>query len=544
MALTRLLKKDVPYQWNDAQQHSFTTLKDALTHAPIFAFPDYTLPFILCTDASALGISAVLKQTEEGKRPHAIAYASRVLTSAESEYSVTHLEALAIVWALKHFRDIKFVYSVTVYTDHIAVTQLFQGKNLTGRLDRWFLTIQQFEPTLKYLPGKANTVADSLSRNIPVAALGPISNFSTCELRTAQRQDPLWSKVICALESDDDSTLPHMQVSLSAFTLKDDVLCRLGTAAKTQVTQLVIPSSLIETILKLLHNNTPVTPRDKTLSMARAKYYWPTMRLDIERHIARCLSCAETKGTTQTAPILEYPLPAEPFDVVGIDLLQLPSSIQGSTYVLVCDDNFCRFTVLAPLPNKSATTVAYALVSHLICPYTTPRVFLSDNGPALKNQILQNICTQFNIQQTFITTHHPASNSLVERTNRKILEVLRHLAGYFQEKWEDWLSQVTASINSSINPSTGKTPHYILYGSDKRLPYDVLLHSPTPLYSPDDYSKLQLYCFQTIHNSVREKHKASWEMLRKQHSQATPVTFDASDSLIKRAPDRSCELSP
>ncbi len=70
--------------------------------------------------------------------------------------------------------------------------------------------------------------------------------------------------------------------------------------------------------------------RDRTLFMARAKYYWPTLRLDIEKHIAQCLSCAETKGTTTTAPILGYPLPAGPFDVVGIDLLQLPRSIQGS----------------------------------------------------------------------------------------------------------------------------------------------------------------------------------------------------------------------
>ncbi len=173
-----------------------------------------------------------------------------------------------------------------------------------------------------------------------------------------------------------------MQVPLSASTLKDDELCRLGNAAKTQVTQAVVPSSLTETLLILLHD-TPSAGhpgRDKTLSMARAKYYWRTMRLDIERHIAQCLSCAETKGTTHTAPIFEYPLSAGPFDVVGIDLLQLPRSIQGSTYVLVCVVHFNRFTVLAPLPNKSATTVAHTLVSHLICPYTTPRVLLSDNG--------------------------------------------------------------------------------------------------------------------------------------------------------------------
>ncbi len=78
--LTSHLKRDVPFLWNDAHLYSFTTLKDALTHAPVLAFPDYKLLFIICTDASALCIGAVLMQTEEGKRPHAIAYASRLLT--------------------------------------------------------------------------------------------------------------------------------------------------------------------------------------------------------------------------------------------------------------------------------------------------------------------------------------------------------------------------------------------------------------------------------------------------------------------------------
>ncbi len=98
--LTRLFKKDVPFLWNHAQQNRFTTLKDALTHAPILAFPDSKLPFTMCTDASALVIGTVLMQADEGKRPLAIAYGSRVLTSAEPRYSVTHLEVLAVVWAL------------------------------------------------------------------------------------------------------------------------------------------------------------------------------------------------------------------------------------------------------------------------------------------------------------------------------------------------------------------------------------------------------------------------------------------------------------
>ncbi len=228
----------------------------------------------------------------------------------------------------------------------------------------------------------------------------------------------------------------------------------------------------------------------RTLSMAFAKYYWSTKCLDIERHIAQCLSCAETKGTTQTAPILEYPLPAGPCDVVGIDLLQLPCSIQGSTCVLVCISHLSHFTVLAPLPNKSATVVAHAIVSHLICPYTTPHVPLSDNGTEFKNQVLQDICTQFHNKQTFIKSHHQVSNGLIECTNRKILGILCQLAGHLHETWE-WLSHIAASINGSANPSTGTTHYYILYRFEKCLPYDVFVPSPLPLYSLDDYSKLR-----------------------------------------------------
>ncbi len=95
--LTRLLKKDVSFLWNDAQQQIFNTLQDVLTRAPILALPDYSLPFTLCTDASVLGIGAILMQTEESKLPHIIAYASRMLTAAKSKYSVTHFKALTVV---------------------------------------------------------------------------------------------------------------------------------------------------------------------------------------------------------------------------------------------------------------------------------------------------------------------------------------------------------------------------------------------------------------------------------------------------------------
>ncbi len=228
-----------------------------------------------------------------------------------------------------------------------------------------------------------------------------------------------------------------------------------------------------------------------------------------------------------------------------MDFLRLPRSTQGSVYILLCVDHFSRLVVLAPLRNTSAVTVAHAIVSHLICPYTTPRVPLSDNGTEFKNQVLADIYSQYNIKQTFITVHHPASNGVVERTNRQVPEILRHLAGHLHDTWEDWLLQVAASIYGSVMSPPGKTPHFIIFGYDKRLPHDVLYKSLSPMYITEDYFELQLHSFQTIHASVREKLKTSREeMTHKQHLHTTPITLDVGDSSMKHSPERSCKFAP
>ncbi len=184
-----LLKKNAPFLWNDAQQQfhyskrrSYSCINSCIPRLQVafYHVHGHFCPRHRCCSHAG----------RRGKCPHAIAYTGRVLTSAESKYSVTHLEALAVVWALQHFRH-NFLLPVNVYMDHITVTQLFHGKNLTRHLARSYLTIQQFEPTLQYLPGKANTVTDALLHNIPVAAVPQIPNFFSSEFHMTQNQDTL-----------------------------------------------------------------------------------------------------------------------------------------------------------------------------------------------------------------------------------------------------------------------------------------------------------------------------------------------------------------
>ena len=104
---------------------------------------------------------------------------------------------------------------------------------------------------------------------------------------------------------------------------------------------------------------------------------------------------------------------------------------------------------------------------------------------------------------------------------------------------------MAASINSTYNSSIGETPHFVVFGVDKRLPYDVLLESPRPLYNPDDYAKLQLSVFQKIHGAVRRRLTISQDnMLNRQHRKAQPVTIREGDLVFILDPDRSSKLSP
>ncbi len=170
---------------------------------------------------------------------------------------------------------------------------------------------------------------------------------------------------------------------------------------------------IVPTILHLIHDDILAghPGRERTLIAARKKFSWPTMKIDITDHVSKCVQCAQHKGTVpKPAPILQYPPPAGPWDVVAIDLLQLPASNHGSRYLLVCVDHFSRFVNLGPLQNKTAEPVAHALISNLFCPYSTPRVLLSDNGTEFRNALLEEICKQFNIKQTFTVTYHPSSN--------------------------------------------------------------------------------------------------------------------------------------
>ena len=552
--LTSLLKKDASFTWNDEQQKAFDTLKQALTTAPILAFPNFNKEFILYTDASNIGIGAVLMQNDEQGKSRAIAYASRLLNSAERNYSVTNREALAVVWALRHFRDLILGYKIHVFTDHYAVTELFKGKNLSGKFARWQLTIHEYNPSFSHIPGKANTVADGLSRNVAqVTSLTVPPSLPTLdEIRPLQQSDQFCSSIIYYLNSGDASTLPKLPMSPDAFVLEDDILYKSSNIAAEDeslhhVSQLVIPQVLIPTILYHIHDS-PLAGhpgKERSFRQAQRTYFWPSMRKDIQRHCLLCVSCAQHRPSPHhESPNLAYPIPHAPWDSVSIDVLKLPLTENGFQYLLVSIDSFSRYSILTPLKDKSARSVAQAFIDEVICRYASPKVLLSDNGLEFNNSLLEAVCDTFHIKKCNIVPYSPQANGKVERANRRILDVLRFIANS-TSVWDECIPQVACSLNSAIHSSINESPHFILFGTDKRLPYEFLSSTPRPLYCLDDYVKRRVTDFQRIHTSVRDHLAISQaDMLRKQHQRATPHEIEVGDIVFARVQDRPSKLDP
>ena len=156
--------KPPPYIWTKETQASFDQLKQVMISAPILGYADYKKPFLLQTDASGVGLGAVLSQIQDGQE-RVIAYASRGLNPAESRYPAHKLEFLAMKWAVTDkFRDYLLGSTFTVYTDNNPLLYVTTTAKLDATGQRWVAALSQFSFTVKYKPGKNNAVADALSR--------------------------------------------------------------------------------------------------------------------------------------------------------------------------------------------------------------------------------------------------------------------------------------------------------------------------------------------------------------------------------------------
>ncbi|GJW33627.1 putative nucleotidyltransferase, ribonuclease H [Tanacetum coccineum] len=157
--LTKLTQKNKSYIWGEEQESAFQLLKQKLCEAPILALPEGNDNFVVYCDASLQGLGAVLMQREK-----VIAYASRQLKPHEENYTTHDLELGAVIFALKIWRHYLYGTKCTVFTDHKSLQHILRQKELNMRQRRWLELLADYDCEICYHPGKANVVADALSR--------------------------------------------------------------------------------------------------------------------------------------------------------------------------------------------------------------------------------------------------------------------------------------------------------------------------------------------------------------------------------------------
>ena len=520
-----LTKKNSPFCWTADCQQAYDLLKSKLLTAPVLVFPDFTKPFTLETDASIQGLGAILSQVQNDDQLHPLAYASRSLSRSEKNYAVTELETLAVVWAVTHFRYYLYGNKVTVFTDHAAVRAVLGVPNLNGKHAHWWSKVYGSgirEIDIVYQAGKHNCHADALSRQ-PVL-LQPSDENTSGEMRVAlltnrndatisalleqpsqemnghdkdfsveQHNDVELQPIIAYFEENilpEDKGLAQKTVAEAVqYTMSDGILYFVG-CKQTDVSRAVVPKALCKQIMEEYHGGNLAGhfsgPRlYKTLAR---RWWWQHMYRDAMKHANNCPQCAIVEGTGRKQKPPLTPIPTQhPFQVIGVDIMELPLTTKGNRYLIVFQDLFTKWPMAYPASDQKTERIARLLVEEIIPFFGVPEALLSDRGTNLLSYLMRDVCKMLGIEKLNTTAYHPQCNGAVERFNRTLKAMLRKHVMKFGVQWDQYLHGVLWAYRNTPHSSTGEKPSYLLFGFDCRFPTEAAL-LPTRTISPTNIS--------------------------------------------------------
>lgn len=350
--ISDLIKKGKKFEMTEEALEAISNLKRSLTTAPVLVHPDYSRPFIVQCDASNSGIGAVLCQIDAEGFERPIYFYSRKLNKSQKNYSVTELECLAAVYAIKKFRPYLEMQPFTVITDHSSLKWLMCQKDLSGRLARWSLSLQGYDFEIEHRKGLENVIPDALSRS---CTEGEIAELFECILEVDLNSVEFDCEDYRSLRQncqDNSEFLPDIKVS-GKFVYKRLGFTEGNSISDTLVWKLWVPNSLTENLIKSAHNPPQASHGgiSKTLFRLREKYYWPNMAIQVRNYIGKCVTCKSTKAPNfiTRPPMGRQTITEIPFLKIFIDLLgPYPRSKTGNTYILVVLDHFSKFCFIHP----------------------------------------------------------------------------------------------------------------------------------------------------------------------------------------------------
>jgi len=310
--LDTIKKASQPFCWTRAAEENFQLLKRNITEKPILRLPDFSKLFQVRCDASGIAIGAVLSQED---RP--VAFFSEKLNESLQKYSSYDKEFYDVVQALKHWRHYLLGNEFVLFSDNSALQYVMQQHKLNHKHAKWVEYLQIFTFMLKHISGRANKVANALSRRALLLQESSIQVMGFEHLKDLYQTDTDFKE---AFEACQNPVLRNASPWLD-YNLQEGLLFRGG--------QLCIPHcSMRENIVREKHSGGLVGHygNNKTLEQLGHFYYWPTMSRDVQRYVNRCKVCQLAKGHSQNAGLyMPLPIPSRSWDSVSIDfVLGLP----------------------------------------------------------------------------------------------------------------------------------------------------------------------------------------------------------------------------
>ena len=485
--LHELTKKGATFTWAAAQQDAFKTLKDKLTHAPLLQLPDFNKTFELECDASGIGLGGVLLQ--EGKP---VAYFSEKLSGPSLNYSTYDKELLALVRTLETWQHYLWPKEFVIHSDHESLKHIRSQAKLNRRHAKWVEFIESFPYVIKHKKGKENIIADALSRRYTMLSQ---LDFKIFGLETIKEQ--------YAHDNDFKDVLLNCQEgkTWNRFVLTDGFVFRAN--------KLCIPASSVRLLLLQEAHGGGLMGHfgvKKTEDILAGHFFWPKMRRDVERFVARCTTCQKAKSRLNPHGLyMPLPVPSAPWEDISMDfVLGLPRTKKGRDSVFVVVDRFSKMAHFIPChKSDDATHVADLFFREIVRLHGVPNTIVSDRDAKFLSHFWRTLWAKLGTKLLFSTTCHPQTDGQTEVVNRTLSTLLRAVLKKNIKMWEECLPHVEFAYNRSQHSTTKKSPFEIVYGFVPRAPIDLL---PLPTSERVNFdAKQRAELILKLHETTKEK---------------------------------------
>ncbi|KAJ9563463.1 hypothetical protein OSB04_008623 [Centaurea solstitialis] len=460
--LTRLTRKSERFVWGDEQEAAFDTLRRKLCEAPVLTLPEGVEDLTVYCDASYHGLGCVLMQ-----RGRVIAYASRQLKTHEVNYPTHDLELAAVVFALKLWRHYLYGVHCTIFTDHKSLRYFMEQQNLNMRQRRWLEVVKDYDCEILYHPGKANVVADALSRK-----------GSMLLLRVPCMRLTVSTSLIELIRQSQVEAIKADNQKRERIKGQVDQLAADSRGLLTRYGRVWVPASCEarQTLLDEAHKSKfSIHPgATKMYRDLRTDYWWPGMKRDVAKYVEKCLTCLRVKAEHQKPHGKLQPLeiPEWKWEHVTMDLVTgLPRTVRKHDAIWVVVDRLTKSAHFIAIREASSSEVlADVYVREIVARHGVPVTVISDRDVRFTSLFWSKFHEELGTKLQFSTAFHPQTDGQSERTIRTLEDMLRACVLDFGGSWESHLPLVEFSYNNSFHASIGMPPYEMLYGRRCRTP--------------------------------------------------------------------------